>query len=228
MTPARHIRTPFMDPLVRAIAAGDKLVTRRLIKLPRLPDGDSYPADWAEHAWAVVNEDDPHLVVPAIHGGRPNLLSVPMRAAPGDVMDVCEALVPEQPTESAPFEWASYRSDGWPVLRHTGNVVVEVGAPTALSLAQWECVAWPWKVRTLPARYCPAWAIRHHRRLISVRPERLSDVTDAEAVLEGIRYLGWPETREGFIEGFCKMHKLDSDSVWVERREWARGEVKDV
>lgn len=206
---ARHIRTPFMDPLVRAIAADEKTVTRRLIKLPRLPDGDSYPVDWSERAWAVVNEDDPHLVVPATHGGRPNLLSVPMRAAPGDIMDVCEALVPETMMGlGGPWTYVQYRADKAPAVNPgTGDLL-----------------SWYWKVRTLPARYCPSWAIRHHRTLISVRPERLSDVTDAEAVLEGIRYLGWPETREGFIEGFMKMHKLDSDRVWVERREWARGE----
>jgi hypothetical protein len=52
-------------------------------------------------------------------------------------------------------------------------------------------------------------------------------VTDAEAVLEGIRYLGWPETRAGFIEGFMKLHGLESDRVWVERREWAPGEVSN-
>lgn len=210
---ARHIRTPFMDPLVRAIAADEKTVTRRLIKLPRLPDGDSYPVDWSERAWAVVNEDDPHLVVPATHGGRPNLLSVPMRAAPGDTMDVCEAL---DASRTADYTDPQVRIPAYDCVRYRAD-------RTPIRIEGW-ALGWFWKVRTLPARYCPTWAIRHHRTLISVRPERLSDVTDAEAVLEGIRYLGWPETREGFIEGFCKMHKLDSDRVWVERREWARGE----
>lgn len=209
---SRHIRTPFMDPLVLAIAAdlrgAGKTVTRRLFKLPRIPAGDVYPPDWAEHAWTPGAEDDPHLVVPVVHDGRPNLLSVPCRAAPGDIMDVCEALVPMEARDHHPVEFVSYRADDEAPVDADGFVI-----------------DWPWKVRTLPARYCPAWAVRHHRRLISVRPERLSDVTDAEAVLEGIRYLGWPETRAGFIEGFMTMHKLDSDRVWVERREWAPGEA---
>ena len=209
----RHIRTPFMDPLVRAIAAGDKLVTRRLIKREHPPE--------AGHSWAgclcrqIDPTDTPCLVCEA---------RFDVKARPGDIMDVCEALVPADATESTPFEWTSYRPDGMPALHISDVQRIDLGGGQFLPVASYEPAPWRWKVNVLPARYCPAWAVRYHRTLISVRPERLSDVTDAEAVLEGIRYLGWPETREGFIEGFCKMHKLDSDRVWVERREWARGE----
>jgi hypothetical protein len=118
-------------------------------------------------------------------------------------MDVCEALV-KVCTEDA--DWTVYRAD-------STNVAC----------------GWPWKVKVIPARYCPTWAVRHHRRLVSVRPERLSQVTDAEAVREGIARLGWEPTREAFLRGFRQMHGLVEDAdPWVERREWAPGEASDT
>jgi hypothetical protein len=196
----RHIRTPFMDELVLAIAADGKTVTRRLIKREHQPAAGNV---W--HA-CLCREIDPADTPCLVCEARFDI-----KARPGDIMDVCEALVPRYHGGLIGDNTIHYRADGreW---EHPEDFT-----PPRV---------WRWKVSVLPARYCPAWAVRHQRRLISVRPERLSDVTDAEAVLEGIRYLGWPETRAGFIEGFMKLHGLESDRVWVERREWAPGEVQ--
>lgn len=137
-------RLAFMDPLVLAIAAGEKDVTRRLTA-PRFK--------------------------------------------PGDVVDVCEAL------ERLDFgeDLVGYRCDGACVYRDGARV------------------SWPWKVRVLPARYCPAWAVRHRLCVVDVRPEFLFAVTDDEARREGIARL-WPDTnlgpRETFIAGFQILHKL--------------------
>jgi hypothetical protein len=51
-------------------------------------------------------------------------------------------------------------------------------------------VPWPWKVRSLPARYCPNWAIRIRRRVVEVRMERLGDISEESAIAEGMRHLG--------------------------------------
>lgn len=202
-----------MDPLVRAIAAGDKLVTRRLIK-------GNIPPDVSEPEEGFVHLNDEGLLCGRSRtltmgwNGEPEeyvewtTFPVPMRAAPGDIMDVCEALV-----RGPQLGKVCYRADG----NHTHVMVPSADGHEYP-------VAWPWKRNVQPPRFCPSWAVRYHRTLISVRPERLSDVTDAEAVLEGIRYLGWPETREGFLKGFMKMHKGVTPETWVERREWARGE----
>lgn len=203
MTPARHIRTPFMDPLVRAIAADEKTVTRRLIHPQPTEPILWYPA--YEHKRGLAYDGEAHF--------RKGWAADFARCKPGDIMDVCEALVPvtlgaymDGPDPCEGGDVIAYRADGFIPWGGRSN--------------------WPWKVRVLPARYCPTGCVRHHRRLISVRPERLSEVTDAEAVLEGIRYLGWPETREGFLTGFRALHKLAADAdSWVERREWAPGEV---
>lgn len=201
----RSLRLPFMDPLVRAIADGAKTETRRLLRLPRLPKDDAYPPDWAERAWSPDAPDDPEVVVPVAHDGRPNLLSVYPRGRPGDEMAVCEALIPIE-TMALGGSWyaISYRADRAPVVRDSSMV------------------EWDWRVRPLSPRYCPDWAIRHRRTLTSVRPERLSQITDAGAVAEGIRYLGWPETRQGFLDGFRKMHGLAAYAdPWVVVYSWA-------
>lgn len=202
-----------MDLLVLAIAAGDKLVTRRIIA-PKLGKFVRLHADWQDRAFVDGTREHGYLHVPTYwvdeHGATTDTDTwdrVHMRAAPGDIMDVCEALVPGDSIGEWNRRPVLYRCDSAPVLDEDG-----------------ERFPWTWRTKVLPGRYCPTRAVRHHRPLVSVRPERLSDVTDAEAVLEGIRYLGWPETRAGFIAGFCKMHKLESDRIWIERREWARGE----
>lgn len=212
----RHIRTAFMDGLVLAIAADEKTVTRRLIK------GD-IPADISEPEEGFVHINNEGLLCGRSRtltmgwNGEPEeyvewtTFPVPMRATPGDIMDVCEALV-----RGPKLGKVCYRADG----NHTHVMVPSADGHEYP-------VAWPWKVKVLPARYCPTWAVRHHRRLVSVRPERLSQVTDAEAVREGIARLGWEPTREAFLRGFRQMHGLAEDAdPWVERREWAPGEVQ--
>lgn len=222
------IRTPFMDQLALAIARGEKWETRRLIKLPRLPDGDTYPPDWEDHAWATVNDDDTHLVVPVVHDGRPNLLSVYPRAAPGDTMLVGEALVPAEATESTPYSWISYRADGLPVLEFDDVHTINVGDGTKAEITSYRPAMWTWKTKVQPAIYCPKWAVRHRRTLLTVHPERLSEITDEGAIAEGIAALGWEPTRAGFLSGFRALHGLaEGDDPWVEVRAWERGEVSD-
>ena len=127
----------------------------------------------------------------------------------GDVVGVCEALVPD-------CGWVAYRGDCTAVLPGQRRAWV---SPLA---------TWPWKVKVLPARYCPNWAIRTFIRITDIRPEPLDAVTDDEARREGIVRLGYAPTREGFLAGFRKLHRLVAEAdpeVWrVEfRREVAGG-----
>lgn len=115
------------------------------------------------------------------------------RFSVGDVVDVCEALTCVCPDRGTWIE-PHYRCDG--------NVARRDGQP----------LAWPWRVRVLPARYCPAWAVRHRIRILDIRREPLSAITDADAAREGIAAMGVEPTAEGFVGVFRKMHGLTTDA----------------
>lgn len=196
---SRNVRVSFMDGLALAIRDGVKTETRRLLA----PQPD--PA-WtgAGCLWYPNGPDDKRSL--AYDGERHFRRGAPLdfaRVRPGDEMQVCEALV----AGDAIGEWGRR-----PVLyRADGEAVVD---------ADGDRLPWPWKVRTLPARYCPAWAVRTRRVLTSVRIERLSDITDAGAVAEGIARLGWESTAAAFQRGFRQMHGLSEEAdpwVWVYR-----------
>jgi hypothetical protein len=189
----KHRRLSFMDGLVVAISKGEKDVTRRLLNPQPTEPILWYPS--AEHKRGLAYDGEAHFLRGVARDFAP--------LQPGDILDVCEALVPVCYDINGP-DSVYYRADRNPV-------VVGGNAPE-----------WPWKVRALPARYCPSWAVRHHREILSVRPERLSWVTDAEAVREGVARLGWAPTREGFLAGFRALHGLEvDDDPWVFRIEFS-------
>lgn len=197
-------RFSFMDPLVLAIAAGEKDVTRRLVNMawfdyigPR--DAENDPASWGR---ADAYGDYWYLQSP------PDSPNMDMRRPyyPGDTLAVCEALVRRDLDYEAlgPVDWTVYRADG-----------------------KSAACGWPWKVRVLPARYCPAWAVRYRRRILSVRPERLTSITDDEVRREGVTRLGWEPTATAFVDGFRKMHGLDADAdPWVWRVEFEQEDAR--
>lgn len=122
------------------------------------------------------------------------------RVEPGDTIEVCEALV-EDTDQGGPDHgetgWipgTAYRADRAYVLRD--------GAFTR----------WPWKVRVLPARYCPAWAVRYRCEVVSVRPEPLTAIDDADAVLEGIARMGHTPDAPTFLRVFRDLHGLAADA----------------
>lgn len=86
--------------------------------------------------------------------------------AVGQLLWIREALMPG--------EWGihprvvTYQSDNAPVLDGYG-------------VGRW----WHWKRDKLPAIFCPRWACRYYARVVSVRPERLQDISAADAIAEG-------------------------------------------
>jgi hypothetical protein len=159
-------RTPFLDPLVRAIRAGEKDVTRRFDERFRV----------------------------------------------GDILAVCEALVPAASCTRDSRDIVAYRCDG--------ELVTKPDATMPSGLA---CYPWPWRVSVLIPRYCPTWAIRTYREILDVRREPLTAITDEDAVREGIAHMGLEPTRDAFLAAFRRMHGLapDADPV-VTRVEFAR------
>ena len=210
-TDPKHRRLSFMDGLVLAIAAGEKTVTRRIVKGNVDPtvcepeerfvhiDPEGFPCGRSRY----MRRDS---VGDACEEEELRMFPVRPPYDPDDILDVCEVLVPKPHLFFVgERRIVSYRADGADANNSTANLEV-----------------WPWKVNALPARYCPAWAVRHHRRILNVRPERLSAVTDAEAVREGVARLGWAPTREGFLRGFRELHGLVDDAdPWVWRIEFS-------
>lgn len=201
-------RFSFMDPLVLAIAAGEKDVTRRLVNMawfdyigPR--DAENDPASWGR---ADAYGDYWYLQSP------PDSPNMDMRRPyyPGDTLAVCEALVP--------INYDGDRMDPDLVGYRCDRSLARDGHARAV---------WGWKVRVLPARYCPAWAVRTRRRILSVRPERLTSITDDEVRREGVARLGWEPTAAAFVAGFRKMHELDADAdPWVWRVEFEQEDAR--
>lgn len=200
-------RFPFLDQLVLGIAEREKDLTRRLNTLRDFGPSTTSGYDWhfrdRRGLWNDVSTEQ--------------LLErwAPYRA--GDVLAVCEALVPTTTIKAPPYSGGlsiidtKYRADSVPVVVDGSNRL------------------WPWKVRVLPARYCPKWAIRTRRRILSVRPERLSWVTDDDARREGIARLGWEPTGAAFVAGFRELHELDAGAdPWVWRVEFSTEEVNDA
>ena len=101
-----------------------------------------------------------------------------------------------------------------------------------------ETLQWHWKRRYLSAMFMPRWACRYYARVVSVRPERLQDITDEDAAIEGT-FVGqnfplathWYPGRLGefYLEWWDSLHKKpgtrSQDNPWV----WVYGlEKADV
>jgi hypothetical protein len=200
----------FSAPMVRAILDGSKTQTRRAMK--RQPHEDWFPAHYTElHAfdkdgeltpdkvvgWGAVNEDgDQGYVCPY--------------GQPGDRLWVREtfALSVIDPDGGSPHDEPEnydviYRADpeqpggGW--RDADGN---EIAAP--------------WK----PSIHMPRWASRILLEIVSVRVERLQDISDQDAMTEGVDAAAYGKShRYGYSRLWDEINGADSwDAnpwVWV-------------
>ncbi|NDZ11537.1 hypothetical protein C7T35_01185 [Variovorax sp. WS11] len=153
----------FSAPMVRALLAGTKTQTRRVLKQatgPSLSIGIENEPGVAELSW--LWGDGPS------HDVHETVMKVPCPyGVPGDRLWVREAirLVPDQEPD-----------DG------TGRVLSTYGADGSLTVAD----AWPWKRSYLPPMHCPRGLSRITLEVTGVRVERLQDVSEADAIAEGI------------------------------------------
>lgn len=161
----------FSAPMVRALLAGTKTQTRRVLKQATGP------------SLSVGIEDEPGVVeLSWLWGDGPGhdvhetVKKVPCPfGLPGDRLWVREAirLVPDQEPD-----------DG------TGRVLSTYGADGSLTVAD----AWPWKRSYLPPMHCPRGLSRIDLEITDVRVERLQDISEEDARAEGItahRKGGW-------------------------------------
>jgi len=147
------------DQLSEREAAGAKDVTRRIITKVGPDFGRARLNGW-DGKIATFGDSIPDDPVP---------IKVRARYLEGDVVYLGESLVKRDGLEKRDdFRVAKYRRDLGPVLADDGFAVV-----------------WRWQVKTLPARYCPAVHARRFGRIVSVRPEQLTELDAAEARREG-------------------------------------------
>lgn len=163
---AREVGIPFAGAMAKRTRTDEKLVTRRVIDSPgaivRCESSEGY---WHQ-ARACDLDDDGHWG---------NLIRCKYNAP---ALWVREALLRDGDG------FVRYAADDAPVRAWACPI------PGCGCMAEATAARWPWKPRALGAMYCPRWACRTLLDVVSVRAERLGDMTDAEAVLEGF---GWDE-----------------------------------
>lgn len=147
---------PFSAPMVRAERAGLKTHTRRIPKLHELQPSDTRGYDWTYRDRRMLWHDISHERL---------LELAPYQV--GDHLWVREPLRPWLDPVSR-VERVTYDADESPARNERG------------------IVAWPWKVRYLASRYCPRWASRTTLEVLSVRVERVQDITGRGVLAEGV------------------------------------------
>lgn len=151
----------FSAPMVRALLYGNKTQTRRLCK----------PANEAALSYVVGPYEERADLAPVHFGDEEGDLRFACPyGQPGDRLWVREAirLVPDQEPD-----------DG------TGRVLSTYSADGTLTVAD----AWPWKRSYLPPMHCPRGLSRILLEIVSVRVERLHDLSEADAIAEGIEQM---------------------------------------
>ena len=168
----------FSGEMVRAILESRKTMTRRVIQPQPPTDERAEPWTWDIDGkfprYALGWRDDEDICCAAIC----------RYGQPGDRLWVREGIRRHFPLE------ATYTADLTPVMGK---------GPTGSSLYGRAQVAWLWKRDYLPARFMPRWSSRINLEITSVRVERLQEISEADAIAEGISE--WTKTH-GFAGNF--------------------------
>lgn len=78
---------------------------------------------------------------------------------------------------------------------------------------------WKWKQKAIPAIHCPRWASRITLRVTDVRRQRLHEITEKDAMDEGVEPIVVPSDRPlatPYRSGFCKLWRtLHGEAAWL-------------
>ena len=148
----------FSGPMVRAILDGRKTMTRRVLKPGRSPS-------LVDGSWS-----DDYVLDP----GNADWLARDVRFAPGDLLWVRESLGRRTSSflgieATNGTEEALYLADGEDVTEEKG-----------FNVCPW------WAGKSLPSIQMPRWASRLTLAVTAVKVERLQDISEAQALAEGI------------------------------------------
>lgn len=163
----------FSTPMVQAILEGRKTITRRVMK-PQPSEkvvrfaNDSPYNDCPQ--WAAIG---PEEVASDWNDGRIYSAHKCPYGQPGDVLWVREALIADHNTSDT-VVLSKYKADDVPVLYCTGDNYNG-------SVRHWD-----YKYDTLPSIHMPKSACRIFLEVTDVRVERLQDITEDDAMAEGV------------------------------------------
>ena len=159
----------FSAPMVRAILAGTKTQTRRIVK-PQPPFGCRYIINGALSHALCQSIDRPEVWVPPTPRSVDHRLACPY-GAPGDRLWVKET-------------WRTYRSlDHCKPTRIRPMPALQFLADNGANVARPDVEEWG---RTRVSIHMPRWASRLMLGITDVRVERLPAISDADALAEGV------------------------------------------
>lgn len=196
----------FSTPMVQAILAGRKTQTRRIVQ-PQ-PTPYDFGVGGVQDAFLAPNTNEGFLSVSveAVNRGSLGLVRSPF-GVPGDRLWVREAW--------APFDYAldDYKPSDLPT---NAEIVYLADQKQKLSGDRYR-----------PSIHMPRWASRITLAILSVRVERLQDISDDEAVAEGIHGNGISfqnyllpnappnqTARSSFYSLWSTIHKNDGPHGW--------------
>lgn len=188
---------PFSAEMVRAILAGRKTQTRRVMKVQPYPDSIVTVEHFNQ---TVIDRHGDMQPGPEIFGAHWDDGEYGCRCpygAPGDTLWVREAW----------RAWSQY--DDWPPSRLPPGVDVQYIADARP----------PWISRYRSSRFMPRWASRITLEVKSVRVERLQAISEDDARAEGVAPVGWiDETDVGmssYREGFSRLwNDINGPGAW--------------
>jgi hypothetical protein len=153
----------FSTPMVMALLAGRKKQTRRIVKLPK----------WSTQDWEDFTAIDDYVSIICESSGCEAEIDCPY-GQPGDVLWVRESLQ----IFKRPGLYEAYRyADGEVRVWEHERPEYDEGATVKID---WS------KVKKTPSIHVPKKYCRLFLQIKSVRVERLQDITEADAIAEGI------------------------------------------
>ncbi len=216
---------PFSTPLVPKVMDDSKDVTRRLMRDPPPPPNPEQPFSLAPAVSRAIKfySLNDYERLPK----EPGLFDV--SGSVGYVRDRCAKTEWMSPYGSAgdrlyvkeQLEPSSMRGaaiTGTPIALYSADhrAVLPSAPPgghrRADGLSSW----YPWRARVITPRYCPRWASRTTLEVLSVRPEHLGDITEAEAIREGTASVA------DFRALWTKINGAWTPDAWVWRVEYRR------
>lgn len=203
----------FSGSMVRAILAGEKTQTRRLVKYH--DGGLAYPRE--DCHWRVASDGLWHPCVDFLGRGISDPIGEGIACkfgAPGDRLWVRETWAPVDFLDRGYVLYdpiaIGYRADHAAISHEFGNV-------HSLDVTNW---GWD-KVNWRPSIFMPRWASRIMLEVVDVRVERLQDITEEDAEAEGVTAA--PFCKAGRSAGLEHIESFELlwDSINGERAPWA-------